>query len=399
VKKSEWSDKQLEELLRQMPKINDHRNPRDIYQNLSIKKSKTKQWLLPGIATAAALLLLLILVPKLINGTNYSYDNASQEKSSINKEIKLADNNNDLNRAMDNDVASSSKKKDNSGTAETNLMKTSSIKTAIYDDEVGNGKVVTYWIPDKQGQILIPVSTIVTDTKDKSWFTLFNENMANLKEGEWGLTDFYPLNATLKLDESNNSIIADVPSSHQYGQGSSNETNFINVLQKDITSNSNLKKIKFSTDGTPGIELGNFGGKEELDIASEKNHAFFFYYTDGSKLPFLVPASDTYQDISTAIDAMKDDQPVFGLKRSLMPSMLINDVSIVNKTLYVTIKSNSDLQDDQLTLSSYEALLLTAKDFGLEKVFVKNSPLTNIGPFDLSKENKVPLAPNLRSIQ
>ena len=93
MKKSEWSDKQLEELLRQMPKIQDHRNPRDIYQNLSIKKRKRPAWLVPGFATAAALLLFFILVPKLLDGTEYSFDNAKQEESSSEEKISLSKDN------------------------------------------------------------------------------------------------------------------------------------------------------------------------------------------------------------------------------------------------------------------------------------------------------------------
>jgi hypothetical protein len=390
VKKSEWSDKQLEELLRQMPKIQDDRNPRDIYLNLSIRKTKTKQWLLPGLATVAALLLFFILVPKLMVGPQYSEDKASEKNSSTEQEMQTADNSTLSLKEED----AESKAKTFSGAEKVELL-----KNAIYDDEVGNGTALTYWIPDPQAQILVPVSTIVKDTNDKSWLTLFNKEMVNLKEHEWGLSEFYPLNATLKLDEKNNNVLVDVPPDHQYGQGSTTETNFINVLQKDITSNSDIRKIKFSTNGKPGIELGNFGSKEELDIVIEKNHAFFFYYSEGNDIPYLVPSIETYKDIKTALEAMKKDQPQLGLKSSLLPSLPINDVSINGKTLHVTITNNSSLRDDQLTLNVYEALLLTAKEFGLEKVIINNSPLKNLGPFDLTKENKVPRAPNLRTIQ
>lgn len=389
MKKSEWSDKQLEELLRQMPKIQDDRNPRDIYQNLSIRKSKTKQWLLPGLATVAALLLFFILVPKLMVGTQYSEDKVSKENASSKQEMQTGDNS-----TLSFNEDADSKAKTLSGAEKVEFL-----KNAIYEDEVGNATVLTYWIPDPQVQILVPVSTIVRDTNDKSWLTLFNKEMVNLKEQEWGLSEFYPLNATLKLDEENNSVLVDVPSSHQYGQGSATETNFINVLQKDITSNSDIRKIKFSTNGEPGIELGNFGRKEVLDIVSEKNHAFFFYYSEGNELPYLVPSIDTYKDIKTALEAMKKDLPQLGLKSSLLPSLPINDVSINEKTLHVTITNNSSLRDDQLTLNAYEALLLTAKEFGFEKVSINNSPINTLGPFDLSKENKVPRAPNLRTIQ
>jgi hypothetical protein len=386
VRRSEWSDKQLEELLRQMPKIQDHRDPRDIYQSLSIKKNKIKQWLLPGLASVAALLIFFILVPKLMIGNQYSQDKASQEKSSARQEMQTAEENSTL--AFDKEDASS-KERTFSGAE----------KTAIYEDEVGNGTVLTYWIPDPQAQILVPVSSIVTDKSDKSSLTLFNEKAVNLKEEDWGLSEYYPLNATLKLDENNSIVWVDVPANHQYGQGSTIETNFLNVLQKDVTSNSNIKKIKFLTNGQTGIDLGNYGRKEELNIEMEKNHAFFFYYTEGNDIPYLVPSIETYKDINAALKVMKVDQPSFGLKSSLLPSLPINNVSISEKTLIVTVKENSNLQDDQNTLNAYESLLLTAKDFGFEKVLIKNSPLKKLGPFDLSRENKVPLAPNMRTIQ
>ncbi|WP_223591606.1 negative regulator of sigma-X activity [Neobacillus bataviensis] len=393
MRKSEWSDKQLEELIRQMPKIQDHRDPRDIYQNLSIKKRKLIPWLLPGIATAAAVLLFLILVPNLMDRTNNSFNQAQEKKS-----LEQTTANKDAGIAMDKEEATS-KEGANSGTKEVKLLRTESVKSAIYDDEVGNGKVLTYWIPDQQAQILIPVSTIVSDTGNKSWLTVFAENMASLKEEEWGLSDFYPLNATLELDKNNNSVIVDVPSNHLYGQGSTNETSFINVLQKDIASNSNLRKIEFKTNGEPGIELGNYGTKQEQNIVIDKNHAFLFYYPAGSKLPYLTPTNNTYKDFGTALEAMRADQPENGLKSSLSPSLQIYDVTISDKTLSLSLKDDSTLKDNQLTLYSFEALMLTAKEFGVEKIIVKNSPLTHIGPFDLSKENKVPIAPNLRNIQ
>ncbi|MDV2888166.1 hypothetical protein RYX45_23670, partial [Alkalihalophilus pseudofirmus] len=54
------------------------------------------------------------------------------------------------------------------------------LKSAVYEDEVANGKVITYWIPDDQAQNLIPISTIVQDPENKSWLDIFNEKMTEL---------------------------------------------------------------------------------------------------------------------------------------------------------------------------------------------------------------------------
>ncbi|MBT2656437.1 negative regulator of sigma-X activity [Bacillus sp. ISL-18] len=391
MKKSEWSDRELEELLRQMPRIHDHRDPRDIYQNISLKRKRIRPWVLPGLAATAALLLFLILMPKLIGGMHFSHESAEEKSASSG------------NTAMQKDSSAFKKEKASSKEAETNktqqanLLKTENVKTAIYEDQVGKGTVLTYWVPDAQAQILIPVSIITNQSSGQSWLTNYTALMANLQEEEWGLADFYPLNATMKLEKDGNTVIVDVPADHQYGQGSTTETNFISVVQKDISTNSNCKKIKFTTKGLPGIELGNIGRKEEIDVASQNNHAYFLYFPEDSKLPFLAPSNETYNNINSAFEAMKTDQSG-GLKSSLQTFPQIDHVSISNKIMDLSFDVNSSLQDNQESILSFEALLLTAKEFGIEKVRVRNSPLANLGPFDLTKEINVPIAPNLRNI-
>jgi len=392
VKKSEWSDRELEELLRQMPSIHDHRNPHDIYQNISLKSRKTKPWLLPCLAAAAAVLLFFILVPKFMGGINYAQDSAA-EKSSAGGNIAAKQD-------------SLALKKENASTIETEspmtkqaeLLKMKNVKTAIYKDEVGDGAVFTYWVPDTQAQILVPVSIIANQTRGQSWLTKYTDLMANLQEEEWGLSDFYPLNATLKLDKATKTLIVDVPSNHQYGQGSTTEANFINIIKNNMSSNSTtIKKIKFTTNGQPGIELGNFGKVEEKDVVPQNKHAYFFYFPEGSKLPFLTPSVETYKDINSAFEAMKTDQSM-GLKSSLLSLPPLNNVSISNKIMYISFGVKPRLENNQQSVFCLEAILLTAKEYGVEKVIIKNPSLTNLGTFDLTKEIRVPIAPNLRNI-
>ena len=388
MKKSEWSDKQLEELLRQMPKIEDHRNPRDIYQNLSIKKRKRTAWLIPGLATAAALLLFFILIPRFLEGTQ-SFDSVKQEESSSQEKISLADDNSSILNKEDDGLSG----------AEPKMMMTEMNKTAIYDDEIKNGKVLTYWIPDSQAQILVPVSIVVPTDDNKNWLTIFTESMGLLKEQEWGLTDYYPLNATLELDETNNTVIVDVPSEHKYGQGSAGEKIFLDILQKTIASNSQVNNIKLNTNGQPGIEFGNYGEMDKLEVIPEGKHGYFFYTPDGLETTYLVPSTDTFQDINAAFEAMKTDRAEDGLAASIGASFQMKGFSIQDNKLIINMDENTRMENNLATLHSYEAILLTAKEFGIEVVMVVNAPIKLLGPFDLSKEVKVPLAPNHRPIE
>ncbi|MEW9049786.1 MAG: negative regulator of sigma-X activity [Neobacillus sp.] len=396
MRKSEWSDKQLEELLRQMPKIQDHRHPRDIYQNLSVKKRKRPVWLLPGIATAAAALLFLILIPKLMVGTEYSLDRAQEEKSSSAENFRITEDNANSIMMEKQDDASLEEGLTHSQLDQASL---GGSKTLLFEEEIGTGKVVTYWIPDSQVQNLIPISTVVTQEEGANWLTVFTETMEKLTEEEWGLSEFYPLNATFTLDTKENSLLVDVPKDHKYGQGSAMETNFISSLVRNTASNSDISKIKFFTDGQPGIELGNYGVLNELTVNRDENRAYFLFTPEGEDLPMLVPSSDSYKDIDAALQAMmKGPSPETGLSSSLLPSIQIQSASISGTELVITLREGSSLENNLDTLYSIEAILLTAKDFGLETVLIENAPIEYIGPYHLAGEIKVPLAANYRPL-
>lgn len=379
MKRSEWSDKELVELLREMPKIEDHRHPRDIYQNLPKKRRKTLPWLLPGFAAAAALFLFFILVPKLMDGNQFSSDKSTEEKAAHIATKKDAGANKDTS----------------SDTEKMEIMSVENEKTAIYDEDVSDGTVLTFWVPDANVQILVPVSTVVQDDQGKDWLTLFNEKMADLREEEWGLDDYYPLNATFSMDEKNEAVNVNVPADHRYGMGAAGEIYFKGALKRDIASNSQIKKIRLYTAGKLGIEFGNTGVEEELAVEQIQNHAYFFYFPEGSDKPLLAPSVDTFNDIKTAFAEMEKDPPKeWGLNRSLPSEFQIVDVSMTDKTLYITVKGDANFVNDPLAASTFEAILLTAKEFGADKVVVNNPPFSQIGPFDLTKENKVPIAPN-----
>lgn len=393
MKKSELSDKQLEELLRQMPAIRDHRHPRSIYQNLSIKmkKRRYRTWFLPGIATISVLLLFLILAPYLLNGSSHSSTGESMDAKSSLRKVTDFSQDKKMTKMAKGDQYYSHKNGQKQNLSEYKL------KTAIYDNEVGKGRVLTYWIPDQQAHIYVPVSTIINKSDNQTWIDLFNQKMKNLNEKEWGLSDYYPINATLKLDDSDNSVILDVPANHPYDQGSANEM-FIEIMLRNISANDHIKKMKLTTNGQPGIMFGNDGEKKVIDVNIEKNRAYFFYFPNGKEIPFLVPSLETHKDMKAAMEAMRSDRQELGLQASLSSIMQFKSAEIKNKILYLSFVDHVKLINNPMTVYSYEAILLTAKEFGLESVKFENAPIKKLGPFDLSKENKVPIAPNYRVI-
>ncbi|MDP4162912.1 MAG: hypothetical protein Q8898_07380 [Bacillota bacterium] len=393
MKKSEWSDKRITDLLREMPKIQDHRHPNDIYQNVSTKMvtRKPRAWIMPVFTAAAAIILLFLLSPGLLTGQfSSSKQNASK---SADPQVKFKTESNENKKKLQPNVNILSTPK---LAASDSLLK----PTALYDNEVGNGKVLTYWIPDKQAQNLIPVSTTVVPDPNKSWMDLFNDHMSDLKEEQWGLSEYYPLQATLKLDQKENAVIADVRVNNPYTEGT-NSTIFQSILQNVVQSNSDSKKIKLTTNGNPGIYFGDFGELRELPINKLRNRAYFLYHADGEELPYLVPAKESFQNIKEAMVAMEQDRPNDQLKASLGTDFqaFLAGIDNNNNTLIVKMKPNAKMEDNASTLYSFEALLLTAKDFGLEKVKLENASISKLGSFDLTVANKVPVGANYRSLK
>jgi hypothetical protein len=384
MKKSEWSDHELEQLLQQMPKVKDHRDPRDIYQSLSLKAKKRKApvWIVPSVASLAAVLLLFILAPQVWQG-NFQ-DSATKQES---KEV-TDDRSNKMELTKINPVDDT--KNGISNGNDISIM-AAPVETAIYEEDVMEQQVITYAIPDQNAQILVPVSVLVP-TKNKSWLELYQSQAEKLTEVQWGLSDYFPLNATLSM-VNEQTLNVDVPEDHVYGNGSASETLFIRILEETMSRNENLQKVTFSTNGNPGIMLGNYGELPELIKPEINKRPYFIFNPNSQNSPFIVPG-EVFSDIRTALESMRVGNETYGLKPSI-PTEFVFDINEGSpEQLILTFTGKEQLTDESKYVYSIEAILLTAKEFGYKSVKFENSPIPQIGRFNMENEIKVPVAPN-----
>ncbi|WP_084783334.1 GerMN domain-containing protein [Bacillus dakarensis] len=401
VKKSELSDKQLEEYLRELPKIRDHRDPRDIYQNITVKMKKRKQkaWIIPSIASAAALLLFVVLASNVLNFNQSAQDlvneNATTE-SAENAALKQAPDGNEEMGILSEDEPDN-KERFNAEEENRELM-TIDLEgsyTALYESDIAGKSVFTYTIPDQNAQNIVPVSVTVPYNDELPLFEQYKETMSKLREEEWNLSEYLPLNASLSYVEESNSLHVDLPIDHYYGDGSASEMAFMSTLLSSAAM-FNIESILLSTDGSPGAEFGNMGKLTEIEVEEKGNRAYYFFYPSGEdNLPYLVPSRNPYENINEAMDAMKTDIETDMLKASIPSNFNIEDMVTANKELLVIrLGESSELSNDQSMIHTIEAILLTAKDFDYEKVKIENANLDQIGKFIFNEEWAVPVAPN-----
>lgn len=393
------SDEQLEEWLREMPKLKDHRDPHDIYENISkkLEERPRKTWIIPSFATAAAVLLVAILSFNYFDGTsfNQSADKSLQEEAVTEQNSSLKKEESTTENEARMDVGSEENSNDMN---DITFQAIEDSTTAVYAEDLGAMQVFTLAIPDSQVQNIIPVSFLIEPSDQVDQLVQLEEGMASINEQEWGLDNFYPLEADLAIDTNNSTLNVNVAADHPYQFGTAG-TPFVAAIQQ-ILLDLNLEKAVFTTDET---EKGMSTGHDfftEKSIEKKSNLAFYFYYPNNeSTKPYLVPYTESYSTIENAFEAMKTNIDTHNLRAPLLVDQINSvDIDDTQKIVNITLNKGINIEDTPETSQSIEAILLTVKSFGYEKVTFSNAPIDHVGRFSLQEEIQVPIAANKKSI-
>ncbi|MGM0899939.1 MAG: negative regulator of sigma-X activity [Bacillota bacterium] len=400
--KSRLSDKDLEDLLRELPKVSDDRHPREIYRKISQKKEKRSlpTWLIPGFATGIVLILIFILTPQLTGLQDTASDRSSNDSSAgIENEVMLEEATEVENKAADSEYATEeiviSEDKDSTvNEPNTMLMEEPS---AVYPDDLNGYQAFTISIPDPNALLTVPVTVLLEQTDNKTWFELFEEVMPKLTEEKWGLAEYFPLDANLSYDQTSETVIVDVPANHQYGLGSAAETTFTKTLKESFPTGK-VKTIRFTTEGEKGIVLGNYGEIYELKTEEYQNRAYYFSYLGSDPRPYMIPSEQEFDTILDAYSAMEVGEAELGLQASIPTDTGLEFSTAEEDTQTLRINVAGETAHNNQFLYHFEAIMLTAKSFGYEKIRVEGQGIEQIGPFHLAEDIPLPVGPNKKLI-
>lgn len=412
MKKSQLSDKQLEEILGQMPKIKDHRDSRDIYQNIAHRVEKRKKmpvWVVPGAALAAVLFLAFILSPSLLGVNNSSQESmdrnsATEEKSSMDMDTAVRDDSASQKSTGEQENTFMAESADGEQEEKADFAAMDQANPydgliSLYPEEadIETSDIFTYAIPDDQAMAIVPVTITAPKTEGKSLIDSYTETMPLLKEKEWGLTDYYPIDATWNFDEATKTLTMDVKQNNPYREGSTANTNFVDSMKQDF-SGVGIDKIIFTTEGKPGIDLGNFGVINELPISDETTvgRAYLFLPVQGMANPYLVPTKEQHKTIGEAFLQMIKGDEIGYLSPSLPDDFKLAKTESKDKVLEITLTDDTTL--DEGFLPNLEAILMTASEFDYSGVRFTNANIDQLGPFNLNEVLPLPLAPNKKNI-
>ncbi|MBM7661200.1 hypothetical protein JOC85_001972 [Bacillus mesophilus] len=366
MKKSEWSDKQLEELLEQLPQVKDRQTPDELYRKINarmqdeqVRRKSPKVWVLPSIAAVAAVLLIMVMGPSFLNGTGGTQDSAIEESAS---ESETA--------ALEN----SSLADDETGIASTEestelRMATQEINHLVIQDAE---TYVTLGIPSIGANTIIPV-TYMYDDPNTSSLDLVNQLFDQFPYEEFGLSGSLLSEVTFEEMEGNK-VLVTVPTDFTVN-GSAQSQALYEGIQETLRWMNYSEAILKKEDGSQ-VELDNYGPIDPIPLSPTMNQGYFLHITETGST-YIVPSSPQSSGLTSieeAFNAMKTNVDNFELQPSIPADLTIETSELDADSLSVTFPENMINQEDLSHDLMIKAILLTAKEFGYADVTFVNTP-------------------------
>lgn len=412
MKKSEWNDHDIKEMIKQLPRIKDDRHPSHIYSKVKNEKKpwKSLRRFVPALVTLAALFIVVLLSPALISQLNQSNQDSAMEGSfstdSSGGDAKTATEPPANESDSDPGPAQDSKEESQLKMAEDDDKNSESItapetelqheRLSVFKEDVADKDFYSYGVVSADA-IPVPVSVITAaDENQKDWVEQYETISNQLPESAWGFQDYFPIKGDLSLSENKESVLLTLDENHPYSGSSAVEFNFYQSLLYSFEEKDVKEIILQNKDGsTP--EFSHYGTLSSIPLDQDLHHAFYSYSPNGRDR-YLVPDPINRKNVKQSIGAMKETQS--GLYKSVIPEHLSMDVTESENMVIVTFNEKVDL--DSMNFQSaqelIEGILLTAKSSGYEKVQFQNIVQEKWNGFTFTKPLETPLSPNKKSL-
>lgn len=392
MKRKEWSEEQLEQLLQQLPLVKDKQTPEGIYNRIVKKQQKKKisVWIAPTFATVTALLLLSIITPYIFQSFIFNQESSSSKDLAISQE--------------ESTEAEVYEKDDTEGNmAEAKLVEEVQIDQELNTFDNNNDdnietfvtnpseaeEIITVGFTDGNSQNIIPVS-VDTNTKQNNIENI-GEIISKVNTEELGLIGSELIYSTLIKEKNPQEIGIEY-------HGKPVLTSKTEVLYHEAIEETfrwlDYKKAKLYTNDDEGIEFSTYGNKTELNLNQASKRAYFLYQFDEQTSKLLAPSPGSYETLENAFNSMKIGIEKSGLKPTIMENITKITTIEIGELLEIEFIHDTEFKNNEDTIIMLEAILLTAKEFGYNKVQFKGIDIDQIGVMDLTNPVDVPYSPN-----
>ncbi|MGZ9818520.1 hypothetical protein ACXM0N_21975 [Peribacillus simplex] len=404
MRRTRWKENEIEDMLRELPKLKDDRTKAEVFARIHEKKRK-KHWI-PLIAGVASLFLMVVLGSSIIiekKGTTSQEGSGSSGKLSISENKEMADferkdaskKENPSEDKQYNQEFSSKQAEIESKDKVTEMEprkrgKEKTFAQAIYQDDLKNASIITMGVPDDQMNFIVPISIKLKHYDESDTLNQLVNQMSEIDEEQYGLSDYFPLD--IKISQGNDMTTANIDFQEK-SQLLDEDTLFLHSMEETL-SYTNIEKMTFSTGGKQGAMFAHAGYLKEEDIPHQKNRTYLLYQRDETSPSFLVPSNMGYQDFEEALQAGKGEADIEGISPAIPHDLKWKRISSDGDLVIIQLSDQAAIENNEESLQALEAILFIAKDFGFEKVKFENAPIEEVGQLNLTEDILVPKAPN-----
>ncbi|MFC0297983.1 UDP-glucose 6-dehydrogenase [Geobacillus jurassicus] len=182
-----------------------------------------------------------------------------------------------------------------------------------------------------------------------------------------------------------------VPAGHRVFAASHEEQRLFFEAVVETVRQMGGRSIRFFTGEEEGLHLPSVGRFKTIKISGQKR----MYYKNRSSLfshAVLIPMPSSARSFSEALRQMKKSA-IRGLEPVIPSGVEVGLVDVDGRHATVRIHFSTSPSADEAA-SMAEAVLLTAKEFGLLDVTFEASGLSALGPYPLGERINVPTGPN-----
>jgi len=403
-----WSEQKIEQLLSQVPKLNDTRSKEQILNRLKEEKSlkgqtstkKRRYWAPPAVAVAA-LITLTLLTASFLNQSNSSNESTANQtmdmeaaKSMETEEIEIT---NDINEPPSMKVAEDGEgEAGESATFNLTSLSSGSYGTAVYSTDLSDD--VTLFRVGLSGEAAnsVPVTFLIHKTqieedfgdKNPTSLELYQMYAPRIDEEGLGFSEYHPYKGSFSTEGT--TLIHTLPKDHYYDMASGNNTVFTQTLKETFQE---YNQIVFrNEDGSP-VVFDQVGEPSKPMNLNDGGYNYYLYSQSNGSVYLTPNFGESYKSLPEALLQMKENKN--DIYTSVIPQGITFEVKNEKGITHVIFNKAVDLEqmDSTTAMNMIEGLLLTGASFGQPLQF-ENVVQENWNNFDFTQPLPIPIGSN-----
>ena len=385
---NKWSEQKIDQLLSQVPKLQDTRSKDEVLKKLQqdsrlteYNQKKRKRWI-PPVVTVAALITLTLLGATIINQPSVeqsAFDSSKMSESSTDMDSVTNEESNTMNEEATEGSADKSimfKSTSDESSAETEMAtsdaKIQSILTSPYVSDVENHTVFKIGLVS-QDALVVPVTFLIPNDQIQQDFgnqtpntlQLYEQYAGAIKEEDLGFVDYHPVKGTFEVDQDQ--LIHKLPKEHDYDLSSA----ALNVYDLSLQFTfEGFTEINHQNEDGSQAEFDQIGQKTPTVLTNGFYKTAVYPYTDPTGEVNMVPSlNEPFNSVSDALNALKT--PPNDFFANVIPRSVTFTVEEVQGIVHIkfseplALNSLSQEQTSQLI----ESFVLTAATFDVQIQF------------------------------